>query len=1162
MKGLAGIPIVIGYFLLQYCAIRLADVHTKSRNVRGRRVIFSLSIAASGSTWLYFGSPGYAATHGIEFVGLYLGIVLSYTLGFPLLLRIVALAKSEGITSISDFIGARYGKSFSVAAIVTLITTMGLIPYISLQMTAIHYLFDVLGGTFHPHANGEAIDEHALVLLIITAIGCATISYSTRSKHIIDRSDGLLNVLAIDSVIKLAIFILIGLAVVFFFEVPSVETLNGLKGLQPNLEIDPRPFSPGNLFALVAIGAASVLLLPSQFHLLVVENRVKDELTLMRWLVPLLLLAGGVFVLPLAQLGPSFLEHHAPADFYFMSVPLAAGHYWLGLIAFLGGLSAATTMVFFPSYLLSIMISNDLVLPLLLRRTATATLNESRDFTHTIANLRSGIVAAILITAFAYQFTIQVHVDFASLALVSAIAMMQLLPPFLGALAWRGGTARGARWGMLAGFSVWAYTMVLPTIAGEASPLLINGPFGILALRPHALFGLDASGYVNGLVWSLAANVALFIAGSLSRSATPLERIQASVFIAENGLSTSVIGSLQPSVTVDQLKTAISNYIGAEQADYAFKAFHTQENIVLEGGQPADFKTVHFAEQLLSGIVGSPSARMILSLAMGPTGNAQRRAQILLDHVTGALAQNRHLLQTALDQMDQGISVFDPNYRLSCWNTQFRLMLDLPEELQRMGASLDRIVACLFERGDLLEFRDNQFVEQFTSHVEPWRIRLNKTGQTIEIRSNSMPDGGLVTTLTDVTSAVAADNLLRQINESLEMRVRERTTELTLANQQLAKAQQRAEDANIGKTRFLADAGHDILQPLNAARLYSSSLMERLGNSREKELVNNVDSSLEAVESIISALLDISRLDTGALKPVISHFRLDAVLQDITRDFAPIAEEKGLRLSILKSSVVVKTDRNLLRRLIQNLVSNAIKYSRSGKILVGIRRRGTSIELQVCDTGIGMPKSKLDDIFREFTRLSEGMKVSEGHGLGLSIVERIAKILDLSIGVSSTIGKGSVFTVTLPVSNAPPAQVFEEHREVKSADVLAGLKIICIDDNELSLAGMQELLTNWGCKVTTFGSARTFRSYCMENGTVPDVLLMDYDLDNENGLDLIGYARSQFDYHIGAALVTADRSDQVRARAFAEDVSIISKPVRPAMLRALLSHFRQAMAAE
>jgi len=680
-------------------------------------------------------------------------------------------------------------------------------------------------------------------------------------------------------------------------------------------------------------------------------------------------------------------------------------------------------------------------------------------------------------------------------------------------------------------------------------------------LRPHALFGLDASNYVNGLVWSLFANLSFFVVGSLSRSATPLERIQASIFTHENAPSMTAIGSLQPNVTVDRLKATISKYIGGEQTDIAFNAFHKQENIALEDSDPADFKTVHFSEQLLSGIVGSPSARMILSLAMGPTGIAQRRAQILLDHATDALAQNRHLLQTALDQMDQGISVFDPQYRLSCWNTQFRLILDLPKDLQRMGTPPRSIVSCLFERGDLADCTDQAFVEQFTSFATPWRIKLKKTGQTIEIRSNSMPDGGLVTTFTDVTSTVNADNLLRQTNGSLELRVHDRTAELTLANQQLAKAQQRAEEANIGKTRFLADAGHDILQPLNAARLYSSSLMERLGNSSEKELVNNVDSSLEAVEAIINALLDISRLDTGALKPVISVFRLDTLLQQIARDFSPTAREKGLELRVVTSSAVVATDRNLLRRLIQNLVSNAIKYCRSGKILIGVRPQGETIELQVCDTGIGIPQAKLEYIFREFARLSEGMKESDGLGLGLSIVERIAKILDLSVAVRSTIGKGSVFSITMQVSKMPSLPANEEQRLTPSG-ALTGLLVLCIDDNEQSLAGMRALLTTWGCNVLPLNSGKALRAYCLENRPVPDVILADYNLDEENGLEIVRYAREHFDCHIRAALVTADRSDQMRERATAEDISIINKPVRPAILRALLSHFRQAIAAE
>ena len=1160
--GLAALLVVIAYFTAQYFVIKQANSHSGSQKMM-RQVIYSLSVAASGSSWVYFGSAGYAAKHGIEFVGLYIGIVLAFTLGFPVLEKIVQLSKAEGIKSISDFIGARYGKSFSVAAVVTIITTIGLIPYISLQMTAIHYLVEVFCGSFDPHISNDAVGEHLLVGMVEVGIALYTIFYSAYTPHFKEQYDGLVHALAFATFAKFVGFVCVGIAAVTFLFGSPVEIFARVMAQREHLLAFQSPVSISNSLGFVLIGAASVLLLPNQFYVTIVQNRNASELRTARWFVPLLLLGFGIFILPLALIGSTVLPSSASADFYFLSLPLAAGHTWLAIIAFAGGLPAATTMIIAPSILLSIMISNDLILPGMLRKTEHSSSHDPKDFTKIIPNIRRAALIGILVAAFAYQFVVSVQIDFAAMALVSAVAVIQLLPPLLGGLLWRRGTARGAIWGMAAGFSVWAYTMVLPTLLDAQSPLITYGPFDIEMLRPHALFGLDFSAFVNGLVWSLSANLSFFVIISFSRSATPLERIQASVFIADNTLSLDAIGSLQPSVTVNQLKATISKYVGSEQADLAFTTFHRGENITLEGNDPADFKTVHFAEQLLSSMVGSPSARMILSLAMGPTGPAQRRAQILLDHATDALAQNRYLLQTALDQMDQGISVFDRQYRLSCWNTQFRLILDLPKELQRMGTPLNRIVSYLYERDDLADFTHKTFIEQFTDFATPWRIKLKGTGQTIEIRSNSIPDGGLVTTFTDVTGAVNADNLLRQTNESLELRVRDRTAELTLTNQQLAKAQRRAEEANTGKTRFLADAGHDILQPLNAARLYSSSLMEQLGDSREKELASNVDSSLEAVESIISALLDISRLDTGALKPVVSVFRLDALLQQIARDFAPTAREKGLHLRVVGSSAVIATDRNLLRRLIQNLVSNAVKYSRSGKVLIGVRRRGASIELQILDTGIGIPADKLDYIFREFSRLSEGMKESDGLGLGLSIVERVAKTLDLSVMVQSRVGKGSVFSVTVATSNVQVLSAIETQHTTKPFSPLTGLVVLCVDDNERSLAGMQELLTTWGCNVLPFRSGAALRAYCRENSdATPAVILADYNLDEENGLDLIQYTRDHMKRHIKAALITADRSDQVRERATVEDVSIINKPVRPAILRALLSHFSQAIAAE
>ncbi|MEP7455746.1 PAS-domain containing protein [Phyllobacterium sp. SB3] len=1160
MASWIAIIVAFLYFSTQFWTIHVADRQNKATINRPRPLLYSLAIAASGSSWLYYGSTGYAALHGIEFIGLYVGILLFFTIGFPFLLKLRQLAGTEGITSISDMIGARYGKSFMVAAIVTSIMAIGLIPYFALQMTSIHYLFDILAGAYTPHAEHDHTGHFAIPFLFIGLFAIFIVFYSGRSNPSAERYNGIFHSLALDTVIKYAAISCIGIATAtWLFGSPSdiLESISANRHRIPALQQD---FSLGDFSSLVVLGISSVFLLPSQFHLIVVQNRNDNELRMARWFIPTTMLILGILIFPVAVIGSLVLPSDTSVDFYFLALPVVAGQSWLAMIGLAGGLAAAATMMLFPAILLSVMISNDLLLPILLRRTSVRT-GPPKDFTKVILTLRRAAVFAILLTAFGYQFVISVHVDFASLILISATAMIQLAPAFLGGMFWSGANARGVFLGTFGGMVVWFYTMVLPSLVPIDSSFLAIGPLGVTALRPQALFGLEASNFVNGLFWTLLVNVSLFVVGSLSRTATPSERIQASIFLTDKSLSKNAIKNLEANVTVRQLKTTLAKYIGSAQTELAFNNFYKQSNITPNDDDPADFNTVHFSEQFLSGIVGPPSARLILSLAMGPTSTAQRQAQILLDHATDAFSQNRQLLQTALDQMDQAIGVFDSNYRLSCWNLQFQLILELPREQQRMGTSLDRILVALLRHGDVSNRRHPITKAVFINSSEPLRVKLRKNGRTIEIRSNAMPDGGLVTTFTDISEIVDADELLRQTNESLEQRVRDRTTELTLANQQLAKAQKRAEEANIEKTRFLADAGHDILQPLNAARLYSSALIERLGDLREKELVQSVDSSLEAVESIISALLDISRLDTGALKPVISVFRLDSLLQQIGRDFAPAAREKGLDLRIVASSAIVTTDRNLLRRLIQNLVSNAIKYSRNGRILIGGRKRGEFIQLKVCDTGIGIAQSKLDYIFHEFARLVEGMKESDGLGLGLSIVERIGKILDLDVGVDSVVGKGSVFSVTIPLSNAL-ALSSENSPVLRPASSLTGMRIVCVDDNADSLSGLEELLSTWGCVVVALRTGNAMRQYCLDGEAAPDAILADYNLDEENGLDLIQFFRNNYNRDINAALITADRSEEVQQQAAALGASLINKPVRPAILRALLSHFRQDIAAQ
>ncbi len=434
----------------------------------------------------------------------------------------------------------------------------------------------------------------------------------------------------------------------------------------------------------------------------------------------------------------------------------------------------------------------------------------------------------------------------------------------------------------------------------------------------------------------------------------------------------------------------------------------------------------------------------------------------------------------------------------------------------------------------------------------------------IEVRSDRMPGGGLVTTFTDITPSVKAAEALERANATLERRVRERTGELTRLNTELERAKAEADDANISKTRFIAAASHDILQPLNAARLYVTSLTERQRAGHNSDLVRNIDASLEAVEEIFAALLEMSRLDTGAMQPEMSDFRIDELLARLAVEFAPLARAKGLTLTFMPCGLAVRSDRRLLRRLLQNLVSNAIKYTPEGTVLVGCRRRGSLLRIDVYDNGIGIPHAKRRAVFKEFHRLDHGARVARGVGLGLSIVERIGRVLEADVTLQSTFGSGSRFSVAVPraATVVPAAEPGRPPRKSATGH-LVGTVVVCIDNEPAILDGMRTLLGGWGCHVVTAENLDHALG-AIESGAVePDGLLVDYHLDAANGIGAISELRRRHGRDLPAILVTADRSAHVREEARAAGVHILNKPVKPASLRALLTQWRvQRVAAE
>ena len=588
-----------------------------------------------------------------------------------------------------------------------------------------------------------------------------------------------------------------------------------------------------------------------------------------------------------------------------------------------------------------------------------------------------------------------------------------------------------------------------------------------------------------------------------------------------------------------------------------------ERGLVYDPALEASAQLIRHAEFLLSPAIGASTSRQVLSLLLRPRTVSGQSALKLIDEASAAIQSSRDQLQHALDHARQGITVFDANLALTAWNREFADLFGLPPAMLRHGVGLDEIVRFNAGRGAYGPGDSEDFVAERVASLlfddEPNRLRLFSTNRVIEVRSARLPDGGIVTTYTDVTQTVQAEEALEAANEMLERRVDERTAELQRLNAELERAKNEADAANLSKTRFLAAASHDILQPLNAARLYASSLTEgvnQIDPEERQNLARNVDVSLEAVEEIIGALLDISRLDAGATRPEISDVPVADLMRTLEIEFAALARAKGLKLIFVPTKLVVRTDRRLMRRLLQNLISNALKYTLSGRVLVGCRRVRGAVRIEIWDTGLGIPPEHERAVFAEFKRLDQGARVARGLGLGLSIVERLGRVLEHPIGLRSRPGKGSVFFVTAPLGRATPERRAEPGapEAAPAGEPLEGLKVLAIDNEPRVLEGLSVLLKRWGCMVATAHGLEEARS-ALDAFGAPDVIIADYHLDSGDGVAAIRTLRERFGRSIAAILATADRSPEVSAEASRADVVVMNKPLKPAPLRAQLTRY-------
>jgi len=432
---------------------------------------------------------------------------------------------------------------------------------------------------------------------------------------------------------------------------------------------------------------------------------------------------------------------------------------------------------------------------------------------------------------------------------------------------------------------------------------------------------------------------------------------------------------------------------------------------------------------------------------------------------------------------------------------------------------------------------------------------------------------GFFVLIQDITERRRSERILEAAKEELERRVYERTASLQQLNEtllsevverrriaaELQKSKVEAERANLSKTQFLADASHDLLQPLNAARLFVSAMQDRALPEGLPPMVGKVDQALSNVEDILNILLDISKLDAGKVPVNMRRVPLTAVMTSLHDEIAPLAERGGIEIRFMPSSLNVNTDVRLLRRLLQNFLTNACRYTPSGRILFGARRRGAYVELQVADTGIGIPKESLDEIFQEFQRLTDLGGGKKGYGLGLSIVRRISRLLNHPVKVRSEVGKGSVFSVLVPLAAEATELIELPAPEPVSNAAVDTINALIVENEPDVLEGMANLLGTWGCHYLAAPNQEQALAAIHESGRQPDILLVDYHLDNNVlGTDVIAALRRQLGSEIPAVVITADRSAEVQ-HVIQEmpAATLLPKPIKPARLRALVASVRR-----
>jgi Na+/proline symporter/nitrogen-specific signal transduction histidine kinase len=652
-------PVIITVALLYLCLLFAIAYYGDKRADQGRSLIanptiYALSIAVYCTSWTFYGSVGRAASTGVDFLPIYLGPTLTFIVAWFVIRKIIRISKVNRTTSIADFIASRYGKSFQLGGLVTIIAVVGILPYISLQLKAISTSFSVLlhyPEIVMPSTSASTLFLQDTGLYVALIMALFAILFGTRHIDASEQHEGMVAAIAFESVVKLVAFLAVGLFVTFglyggFGEIFAHAEASG--ALSRLFTIDGvAAHTSWITLTLLAMGA--IVVLPRQFQVLVVENVDERHLRKAMWLFPLYLLLINIFVLPIAFAGLLlFPGGGVDADTFVLTVPMKEQQPMLALIVFIGGLSAATGMIIVETIALATMVCNDLVMPLLLR-VGRLHLSDRRDLASILLMIRRATIILVVLLGYAYVRLIGESYALVTIGLVSFAAAMQFVPAIVGAIYWKGATKAGALVGLTGGFLVWIYTLLLPSFARSGwitQSFVENGPMGVALLKPYALFGLEGLDPIShATIWTMLVNVGLLVGVSLMTSQSVIERSQAVQFVDIFKRTAEAARVWRGRATIGDLRQLLVRFIGEARANAAFARFERESQRDLHDRGPADSDIVSYSERQLAGAIGAASARIMVASVLREEMHDIDQVMQILDEASQLVVYSRQLEQ-------------------------------------------------------------------------------------------------------------------------------------------------------------------------------------------------------------------------------------------------------------------------------------------------------------------------------------------------------------------------------------------------------------------------------------------------------------------------------------------------------------------------------------